>query len=143
MVCEEGLSVHEQRTPFTPRLESHWFVEWCLQTIGANETAVKDRLEDPWLVLLWIGPIHWLRGIALVCSHTCPWYMPHSSVLDTAGKGKRFCAENGSKSVASFQSFGVKVSLNMHACFPIYGWAAVNRNHPGTLKVIRDIIYQR
>jgi hypothetical protein len=86
MLCEEVVSVHLQQNEDTPRQESHWFVKWCLQAIGANEAAVKDRLPDPWLVLLWVGPIHWVRGIALACSRSCPWYTLHSSVIDTVGK---------------------------------------------------------
>jgi hypothetical protein len=71
MVCDEELSSHCQKDP-EHHLKSHWFIKWCLQTIGANEQAVKDRQLAPWVVLLWVGPIHWLRVAALVCHHSFP-----------------------------------------------------------------------
>jgi hypothetical protein len=72
MVCEEALSPHGQLNDSEQQLRSHWFVKWCLQTIGANEEAVKDRNQPPWLVLLWLGPLHWLRVGVLVCNHSFP-----------------------------------------------------------------------
>jgi hypothetical protein len=74
MICEEDLTARcRQNSEHDPHLESHWFIQWCLQTIGASEEDVKERLKSPWLVLLWLGPVHWLRVIAMVCSHSCFW----------------------------------------------------------------------
>jgi hypothetical protein len=73
MVYEEELNPRCRRNEHELHLESHWFVQWCLQMIGANEEAVRESYQAPWIVLLWLGPIHWLRVIAVVCSHSCPW----------------------------------------------------------------------
>jgi hypothetical protein len=72
MVSDEELTTDCQQTDREQHLESHWFIKCCLQKIGANEEAVKDRIHGPWAVLLWMGPIHWLRVAALVCSHSFP-----------------------------------------------------------------------
>jgi hypothetical protein len=73
MVCDEELTPHGQQNKQGPHVPSHWFVKTCLQTIGASEEAVREgRLEPPWLVLLWLGPIYWLRVVALVSSLSYP-----------------------------------------------------------------------
>jgi hypothetical protein len=71
MICEEARC--RQNIEHEPQPESDWFLQWCLQAIGANEEAVKERLKPPWLVLLWLGPVHWLRVIALVCFCLSLW----------------------------------------------------------------------
>jgi hypothetical protein len=72
MLCEPELNPSCLQNDRELRLESNWFVQWCLRTIGANEEAVRERCQAPWIVLLWLGPTHWLRVMALVCSHSCP-----------------------------------------------------------------------
>jgi hypothetical protein len=50
MVCEEDLTARCRQNSehaYDPHLESHWFLQWCLQAIGANEEAVKERLKAP------------------------------------------------------------------------------------------------
>jgi hypothetical protein len=72
MAYEEELTARCQRNDHEPHHESHWIVQWCLQRIGADEEDVRERIQAPWLVLLCLGPIHWLRVTALVCSHSYP-----------------------------------------------------------------------
>jgi hypothetical protein len=67
MVCKEELSPHCQQNDPEQHPPKHRFVKWCLQTIGANEEALRDRRHAPWVVLLWLGPIHWVRVAAMVC----------------------------------------------------------------------------
>jgi hypothetical protein len=59
-------NVQQNENELEPHLDSHWFVTWCLKTIGANHQAVKDRLDIPWLVLLVLGPFQWLHVILVV-----------------------------------------------------------------------------
>jgi hypothetical protein len=70
MVSEEELTPHCPNDDPEQPLQKHWFVMCCLQTIGANEQAIRNRRHAPWVVLLWLGPIHWLRVAALVCTHS-------------------------------------------------------------------------
>jgi hypothetical protein len=79
MVCEEENTPRCKQNELEPHREANCFVQWCLQMIGADEEAVKERLHVPWLVLFWLGPVHWLRVIALVCSHSYACPTPHSS----------------------------------------------------------------
>jgi hypothetical protein len=86
MVCEEELTPCCQQSDHEPHLvrsnepgatsQSHWFVQWCLQMIGADEEAVRERYQTPWVVLLCLGPIRWLRLIVLVCSILVPGKRP-------------------------------------------------------------------
>jgi hypothetical protein len=72
MVSEEEVTPHCQQNDPEQHFQKHWFIKWCLQIIGADEQAVRERLHAPWVVLLWLGPIHWLRVAALVCTHCFP-----------------------------------------------------------------------
>jgi hypothetical protein len=79
MVCDEENTPRCKQNELEPHREANCFVQWCLQMIGADEEAVKERLHVPWLVLFWLGPVHWIRVIALVCSHSYACPTPHSS----------------------------------------------------------------
>ena len=59
------LTMDEQQP--TIRKEPHWFVQRCMQTLGANMDSLNDRLDSPLTVLVLLGPLAWLRVAAMVC----------------------------------------------------------------------------
>jgi hypothetical protein len=64
----EALTLHVQQLEHEP----HWLIQLCLRLIGTTVQTVNERFEPAWLLLLWLGPVHWLRVTALVCAHSSP-----------------------------------------------------------------------
>ena len=55
----------EKEGPNTTR-QPHWFVEWCMQSLGANIDSLKDRMDSSLAVLVFLGPLAWIQVAAVV-----------------------------------------------------------------------------
>lgn len=55
----------EQAGP-TSLQDPHWFIQWCIQSLGANIDTLNDRLENHVMLLVVLGPLSWIRSAFVV-----------------------------------------------------------------------------